>query len=289
MNVHLRFGRSLNCARVVPTSATYLCTAGSWTTPYFSRSLTLMSSPICRSSSSVMVRSSTFFLASSPFLRIDPNCAYAGTANAVISSTAIIVRRISNLPLPIPQDFVHEHALGAALDVHFANRPRRHRYRQLRPGRFADQDVRAVLLVQRFEPRPKVHRVADDRVAHDRLGSDVAGDHLAGVDADADVHRWQAGHLPARVEPVEFGQHLESAPDRVVGVPGVLERGAKQPHHHVTDELIERTVVPEQDPDHGAKVFIQLGYDRLGPPFFRGVGEAANVGKEDRHFTPLPT
>ena len=60
---------------------------------------------------------------------------------------------------------VHRHAL--ALDDHAAERPHRRRGLQLRGRRRADDDGRAVLLVQRFEPGAQVHRV-DPQLYGDR-------------------------------------------------------------------------------------------------------------------------
>ena len=50
MKVHGSFGRSVCCATIVPTSATYLWTAGSWTTPNRWRIFRLTSAPISISS-----------------------------------------------------------------------------------------------------------------------------------------------------------------------------------------------------------------------------------------------
>src|SRR3954454_4651838 len=76
---------------------------------------------------------------------------------------------------------------GLAFDYDVAERLQIVTARQLFPGRLADDNPSAIVLVQRFEARAEVHRVADDGIAHDLLGTDVAGDHRTAVDADADV------------------------------------------------------------------------------------------------------
>ena len=73
----------------------------------------------------------------------------------------------------------------------------------------------------------------------------------------------------------------------MVGVPVVGQGRAEQPHHHVPDELIERSPVPEQDLDHGAKILVQLADDGLRRGPFRGGREAANVREQHRHVAPL--
>ncbi len=78
MNVHFRFGRSDCCASSVPTSVTYLVTAGSWTTPNRSRILALTSWPILISSSSVTFRSSNFCFALVDLLRLVQEAAELG-------------------------------------------------------------------------------------------------------------------------------------------------------------------------------------------------------------------
>ena len=70
-------------------------------------------------------------------------------------------------------------ALRLAFDDDVAERPEIVVVRQSGPGVLADDNPRPVLLVQRFEPRPEVHGVADHRVAHDRVRADIAGDHRA--------------------------------------------------------------------------------------------------------------
>ena len=94
---------------------------------------------------------------------------------------------------------------------------------------------------------------------------------------------------PRLVQPIERLRHVEGRADRVVGMPVVGEGGAEQPHHHVPDELIERSPVPEQDLDHRAKILVQLADDGLGRGLFRGGGEAANIGKQHRHVALLAT
>src|SRR3954469_16205769 len=79
--------------------------------------------------------------------------------------------------------------LGFAFDENVAERTKLIRTAQPLARRIADDNPSAVLLVERFEPRSQVDRVANHRVAHDRVRPDVAGNHRPRVDADADVER----------------------------------------------------------------------------------------------------
>ena len=80
--------------------------------------------------------------------------------------------------------------------------------------RVADDNPSAVLLVQRFEPRSEVHGVADHRVAHDLVRPDVAGDHRSGVDADPDVERRPALRRPLDVELLQLLRSCRARPRR---------------------------------------------------------------------------
>src|SRR5688572_18720237 len=48
--------------------------------------------------------------------------------------------------------------------------------------RRADQDQRAIILVETFQPGREIHRGAERGVVHAVLGSDIADDGLAGVE-----------------------------------------------------------------------------------------------------------
>ena len=156
------------------------------------------------------------------------------------------------------------HGLALALHGHRAQRTDIILPFQQRPGRLADDDPGAVLLVQRLEPGAQVHRVADHGVAHDRVGADVAGHHLAAVDADADVQARPPERLPFGIQHVERPDHLQRRLHRVLGVVRVVERRAEERHHHVADELVERAVVREHHLHHAREVLVQLRDDVLG-------------------------
>ena len=76
-------------------------------------------------------------------------------------------------------DLENRHRLGLALHHDVAERPKEVSAGQRVACSLADDNPSPVLLVQRFEPRAEVHRIADDGVAHDGLGPDVARDHRA--------------------------------------------------------------------------------------------------------------
>ena len=77
--------------------------------------------------------------------------------------------------------------VGSSLDGDVPESPDGVVVLQSSPGGVANDNPRAKVLVQRLQPRPQVHVVADDRVAHDRPRADVAGDHLPRIHADTDI------------------------------------------------------------------------------------------------------
>ena len=56
-------------------------------------------------------------------------------------------------------------------------------------------------------------------------------------------------------------EHLEGRLDRVVGVLRVVERRAKQRHHHVAHELVEGPVMAEHNLDHTREVLVEHADD----------------------------
>ncbi len=158
---------------------------------------------------------------------------------------------------------------------------------QLLPGGIADDNPCPVLLVQRFQPGTEVHRVTDDGVAHDRVRPDVAGNHRSAVDADADIELRLPVRLPARVEPRQVGHHVERRLHRVIGVVGVVEGRTEQRHHHVADELIERSLVQEHDVDHAREILVQRPDDDLRLALLGEGGESAHIREKHGHLATL--
>ncbi len=76
---------------VRPTSVTYLCTAGSWTTPYRWRTRVLTLAPSAAFSSSDQLKSLTCLARLAP-CSMSPNCAAAGLASPITSERDNIVR-----------------------------------------------------------------------------------------------------------------------------------------------------------------------------------------------------
>src|SRR4030095_17125486 len=93
------------------------------------------------------------------------------------------------MSLSMRENFVDDDVLFAALDRYLTDQSRLDFGGQPILRRLADQNPRAVILVERLDPGAQVHRVTDDGVAHARHGADVAGGHLSRIDADPPLPR----------------------------------------------------------------------------------------------------
>ena len=102
---------------------------------------------------------------------------------------------------------------------------------------------------------------------------------ISSVGRPSSAHR--ALSTPSCVHHVECRLHC------VLRMVGVVERSPEQRHHHVPDELIERSPVQEHQVDHAREVFVQRADDGLGLSLLSHGGKSANVREEHRHLTPL--
>src|SRR5947207_7280611 len=90
------------------------------------------------------------------------------------------------------------------------------------------------MLVRSFEPRGKVHVVADDRVFEPPARTERAGKDLAGSDADADLDRFEIALTAPLVEARQLAQHLGRDGQRVVGVGSDSDSRAEHRHDRGT-------------------------------------------------------
>src|ERR1700730_16265991 len=120
-----------------------------------------------------------------------------------------------------------------------------------------DDDARAVLFVQRLETRSEIHRIANDRIARDVFRPDDAGDHLAAVDADSNLESRPSGCRPLLVEGIERRHDGERRFDRVIRVIAIVEGRTEERHDHIANELVDGSVVREEDRNHEGEVLVQ--------------------------------
>src|SRR5262249_28909862 len=98
------------------------------------------------------------------------------------------------------------------------------------PRKLADDQARPVGLARAFEPRGKIHAVADRRIIHALDRSDVARYNFVGIDTDADMDRLMAKRNASRIQFLQLAQHRYTGLYRAVGVTLFLERNAEQRH-----------------------------------------------------------
>jgi hypothetical protein len=126
------------------------------------------------------------------------------------------------------------------------------------PGRLPDQHLgwRSRLL----QARGHVHGVAQ----YERAASRSApGDHLPGVHPGAKLE----GHAPVALQfLVEFGQgrlQLHRGPHRSQGVVLVQPGNAEHPNYGITDELLDRSLMPFQYLPHPLEILAHHPLERL--------------------------
>src|SRR5438128_2673289 len=83
------------------------------------------------------------------------------------------------------QQFINQHGPGLALDRDIVQRAGDYGRLDLLIDALADQDFRAVILVEALQPAGQVDGVAHDRVVEPGRAADVAHHYLAHVNADA--------------------------------------------------------------------------------------------------------
>src|SRR5581483_1145351 len=128
-----------------------------------------------------------------------------------------------------------------------------------------------------LEAARQVCGVADDGVVHAARAADVAGDDVAGGDADGETEL-RAGGRDSGGGLVQVAGDGEGA-RRVVGADA---RRAEDDHQAVAVEFVEKAVVLEHDVDGGAEEGVEDLDDAFGVEAFGELGEAVDVGEQDR-------
>ena len=144
-------------------------------------------------------------------------------------------------------------------------------------GRLADQHLaggRGLL-----QPSGHVHGVAGDQPL---AGRDVAGDDLARIHTGAVLQADPVVRLQALVDDLEGLAHLGGRPDRAQRVVLVEPWEPEDGHDGVSDVLLDRAAVADEDRAHGLEVDSEDGAERLAIEPFPERGRALQVAEDDR-------
>ena len=113
------------------------------------------------------------------------------------------------------------------------------------------------MFVDCFQPRGGVDGVAQRTVVKQGLAAKVAHNHLACVHANAGQAPRKTSRLHAHGVGCGKGIHLQRAIQRPLAMVRLLYRGRKQHHHGVTHKAVQRTLIFENDDQHGFQIVIQ--------------------------------
>ena len=142
----------------------------------------------------------------------------------------------------------------------------------------------AVLLVEPFQARGEVHRIAHGGVAVAQLRAHVADGSHTGVEPDADVEIWLVLRPPLLPELGDPAHHLERGTTGSDGMAGLDEWRAPEGHHRVADIFVERARVVEHDLGHIGEILIEQKGQLLRVELLGDAGEAADIAKHDGDF-----
>ena len=163
------------------------------------------------------------------------------------------------------------------------------RLRAMQIRKFADDDIRAVLLVQAFEPRRQIDVIADDGIIEPLPRPHVPDVHFAGMNADPDIERRQPPRLPADLQLLQMDHHIHRRFAGAKRVIGLRDGRAVKRHHRVPHVFIKRAVVFQDDAGHGRQIFVEKFHQLLRRHLFRDFCKPTNIRKERGQLFPLPT
>ena len=135
--------------------------------------------------------------------------------------------------------------------------------------------------------RGQVHCVAHHGIVFAKIRSHVAGQDQTTVDPDAHTeHHSDAGFM-ALTELPQKNLHRQRGPAGPVGVVLMGDRGAIQRHHVVAYIFVDEPVLFADGRPQPFKHFVHYRMHLLRVQFFTHGCEPADIGKHDRHITPL--
>lgn len=133
-----------------------------------------------------------------------------------------------------------------------------------------------------LESRRDVDRVAEHGVVGYIFAADVADESCAGADADANLQPVFLSHGCDLTDNFHCGCH------RAFWVIMPMQRRAKERHHFIADELVERAIVAKDRVAGDLIESIESHGDFRGIHLFHQRGEAADVDEHDRDVFGLP-
>jgi hypothetical protein len=132
-----------------------------------------------------------------------------------------------------------------------------------------------------------VRGLADRGVVHAEIASHRPHHHVAGVDADADLHLHAVGPPQDLAVRADLLLHAER---RVAGAHGVIlvgEGGAEERHDPVSHHLVDGALVAMDGLHHPLHDGVEDLARLLGVPVGEQLGRALEVGEEHRHMLAL--
>ena len=141
-----------------------------------------------------------------------------------------------------------------------------------------DQNARAVLLVQLFQPCREIHGVAQQGVAQPLAGADRTADHVAGADADPGIERHA---LVAEGAAGDGALDVDGRPHRRDAMVLAGQRHVERGEQAVADEGVDDATMGTDRRQHGLEIVVQHRHQLVRRQVFGDGGEARDVGEQD--------
>ena len=154
---------------------------------------------------------------------------------------------------------------------------------------FANINPRSQMLVDAFQTRGCVHRIAETDVVEISLTAKIPNHRIAGINADPGDAKRHALFVGAFAEPLCVSINGQRTFNRAGRVVALSQRGAKYRDHGIANDLINGAVMIQDNPRDVGKLFIQQAGQQFGLGHLRQGRKIRDIGENVGHLPNLAT